>query len=81
MIQLGVAEAKKDFSRLIRLLETNKEDSITVARNGKPIIRMTAIQETPVSKRIGGAKGKFRAPDDFDAANEDVYAMLTGGSL
>ena len=63
------------------LLETQKEESITVARNGKPIIRMTYIIDTPVSKRIGIAKGKFKAPDDFDANNEEVYAMLTGASL
>ena len=81
MMQLGVAEAKKDFSRLIRLLETKKEDSITVARNGKPIIVMTAVMEKPVSNRIGGAKGKFKAPEDFDATNDEVFAMLTGGSL
>ena len=28
-----------------------------------------------VSKRIGVAKGKFRAPEDFDANNEEIYAM------
>lgn len=77
-MQVNVAEAKRDFSKLIRLLETKREDSITVARNGKPIIKMTYLSETPVSRRIGAAKGKFKAPDDFDACNDEVYAMLTG---
>ena len=26
--------------------------------------------------RIGVAKGKFKAPDDFDANNDEVYAMI-----
>ena len=81
MIQVNVADAKRDFSKLIRLLETGKEDAITVSRNGKPVIKMTFISEVPVSNRIGIAKGKFKAPDDFDANNEEVYAMLAGGTL
>ena len=80
-MQVNVVEAKRDFSRLMRLLETKKEESIFVARNGKPIIKMTVVEETPVSKRIGVAKGKFKAPEDIDAANDEVYAMLTGGPL
>ena len=37
---------------------------------------LNQINEVDVSKRIGIAKGKFKAPDDFDACNEEVYAML-----
>lgn len=29
-----------------------------------------------VSRRIGIAEGRFKAPDDFDANNEEVYAMI-----
>ncbi|MBO4373907.1 MAG: type II toxin-antitoxin system Phd/YefM family antitoxin [Lachnospiraceae bacterium] len=81
MMQVNVLEAKTDFSKLIRLLESKKEDSITVARNGKPVVKLTLIEETPVSNRIGIAKGQFKAPDDFDACNEDAAAMLLGGNL
>ena len=73
-MQVNVAEAKKDFSKLIRLLETQKEDSITVARNGKPIVKMTIIEETPISNRIGIAKGKFKAPEEFDLCNNEIYS-------
>ena len=65
----------------LALLETGKEDSITVSRNGKPVVRMVFIHETPVSNRIGIAEGKFRAPDDFDANNAEIYDMLAGGDL
>ena len=81
MLQVNVLEAKTDFSKLIRLLETKKEDFITVARNGKPVVKITLINETPVSKRIGVAKGKFTVKGDFDADNEDIASMFTEGAL
>ncbi len=80
-MQVSIVEAKRDFSKLISLLETKKEDSIVVSRNGKPVVQMIYIEETPVSKRIGIAKGKFKIPDDFDAANEEIYEMMTEGPL
>ena len=81
MMQVNILEAKTEFSKLIRLLETRKEDFITVARNGKPVVRITLINETPVSKRIGVAKGKFTVNGNFDADNEEIADMMTGGAL
>ena len=81
MLQVNVLEAKTDFSKLIRILESGRENAITVARNGKPVVKITLVDETPVSRRIGVAKGKFRAPDNFDAAGEEAAAMLMEGSL
>ncbi len=81
MIQVNILEAKTDFSKLVRLLETKKEDYVTVARNGKPVVKITLINEIPVSRRIGIAKGKFTVKGDFDADNGMIADMLTGGSL
>ena len=81
MMQVNVAEAKKDLSRLIRLVETSKESVITIARNGAPVVKIVPVDRPPVANRIGIAKGKFKAPDDFDANNEEIYEMLAGGSL
>ena len=81
MMQVNILEAKTDFSKLIRLLETKKEDYITVARNGKPVVKITLINEVPVSRRIGIAKGKFTVKGNFDTDNDAIADMLTGGSL
>ncbi len=81
MMQVNILEAKTDFSRLIRLLESKREDCITVARNGKPVAKITLIQETPVSKRIGVAKGKFSVKGDFDEGNQELADTLMGGGL
>jgi len=81
MKQVNILEAKTEFSKLIRMLETKKEDYITVARNGKPVVIMRLINETPVSNRIGIAKGKFTIHGDFDADNEEIADILSGGAL
>ena len=81
MMQVNILEAKTDFSKLIRLLESKREDCITVARNGKPVAKITLVHETPVSKRIGVAKGKFSVKGDFDADNQEIADMLSGGAL
>ena len=78
-MQVNVLEAKTDLSKLIRMLESGMEDTITVARNGKPVVKIVLIDQAPVSRRIGIAKGKFNAPDDFDAAGEEAAAMLMEG--
>ena len=80
-MQVNVFKAKTDFSKLIRLIESKREESITIARNGKPVVKLVPVDAVPVAKRIGVAKGKFKVPDDFDAGNEEIAAMLTGGSL
>ena len=58
MMQVNIPEAKTDFTRLIHLLESKSEDYITVARDGKPVVKMTLINDPSVSRRIGARKGK-----------------------
>ena len=81
MLQVNVLEAKTDFSKLIRLLESKQEDYITVARNGKPVVKMTLINEIPTSKRIGVAKGKFRVSGNFEEDNQEIADLFLGGKL
>lgn len=81
MLQVNILEAKTEFSKLIRLLESRREDSITVARNGKPVVRMTLINDSPVANRIGVAKGRFNVQGDFDADDREIADMLGGGPL
>ena len=53
----------------------------TTRWNGKPVAIMMLYPEAPVSKRIGIAKGKFHDPEDFDAYDEEIATLLTGGDL
>ena len=81
MMQVNIADAKMDFPRLIHLLESKSEDYITVARDGKPVVKMTLINDTSVTRRIGARKGKFAINGDFDADNGEIEDMLSGGAL
>ena len=81
MIQVNILEAKTDFSKLIHLLELNKEEYITIARNGKPIAKLTLINDKPISNRIGIAKGKFNIYGDFNKDDENIANLLSGGNI
>ena len=81
MMQVSVREAKADLSKLIRLIENNKEDEVQIARNGRPVVKIVRIQPVPASKRIGIAEGKFIIPDDLDAGSDEIAASLLGGDL
>ena len=78
MKQVNILEAKTDLSKLIREIETGKEDRIIIARYGRPIVKMTLYSEVPVENRIGIAKGKFSVPDDIDAHNDEILNMFGG---
>ena len=78
MIQVSVREAKTDLSKLIRLVESKREDEVQIARNGRPVVKIVLIQPIPASKRIGVAEGKFIVPDDFDKWDSEVAELFEG---
>lgn len=81
MLQASVREAKADLSKLIRLIESRREDEVQITRNGRPVVKIVLIQPVPASKRIGVAEGKFTVPDDLDAGSDEIATALMGGDL
>lgn len=79
-MQVNILEAKTNLSKLVKLVETGKEEMITIARYGKPVVKIVMYNDVPVSKRIGVAKGKLKSPDDLDQYNDEIAAMF-GGTL
>lgn len=77
-MQVNIQQAKTGLSEYIRLLETKQEKQINIARRGKPVAKLTLINEKPVSSRIGIAAGKFQAPDDLDLHNAEIAALFGG---
>ncbi len=80
-MQVNILEAKTELSKLIRLIETGKEDHIIIARYGKPVVKMTVYNDAPVSKRIGIAKGKLQSPGDLDRDNGEIAQLFGGAAL
>lgn len=81
MNQVNILDAKNNLSKLIQSLERRESDSITIARNGKPVAKLTLINENTIAPRIGIAKGKFTVPDNFDWCNDEIAEMFEGGAL
>lgn len=79
-MQVNILEAKTNLSNLVKLIETGKEDTIVIARYGKPVVKMVVYNDAPVTNRIGIAKGKLLSPADLDQDNDAIAAMF-GGSL
>ena len=77
MTQVNMLEAKSDLSKLIKMLESQQEDVIYLARNGTPVAQLTLIPKKTVEKRIGAAEGKFKIPDEFRAWDKEVEDMFT----
>lgn len=80
MQTVNMFQAKTSLSKLVETIEQGREKEIVIARNGRPVARLTGLQEPPVGPRIGVAKGKFEVPDSIDAANEEVTRLLLSGS-
>jgi antitoxin (DNA-binding transcriptional repressor) of toxin-antitoxin stability system len=78
MCQVNIFQAKTELSKLISLLESEEEDEIVIARNGKPVARILPWVGKSAAKRIGVAEGLFVAPDDFDDLDEVIGSMFMG---
>jgi prevent-host-death family protein len=79
MHPVNVLDAKNQLSRLLEQVESGAESEIVIARHGRPIARLVPLNEQPVERRIGVAKGRFDVPDFIDEHNDEVAALFRGG--
>jgi prevent-host-death family protein len=78
MRTVNMLDAKTNLSRLVEAVESGDESEILIARNGKPVARLTAVKRD-VSRRIGMAQGVFEAPDDIDLYNDEIAELFGAG--
>jgi prevent-host-death family protein len=64
MAEVNVHEAKTHLSRL--LLRVAGGEEIVIARAGKPVAKLVAIEPKP-QRVLGQDEGLFEVPEDFDA--------------
>jgi prevent-host-death family protein len=75
----NIHEAKTHLSRLID--KAVKGEPFIIAKAGKPLVKVTAIEEAPVdtSRRFGFMRGQIKVPDDFDTMGQaEIEAMFYG---
>ncbi|MGZ8362685.1 MAG: type II toxin-antitoxin system Phd/YefM family antitoxin [Caulobacteraceae bacterium] len=74
---VNMLEAKTNLSKLVEAVESGAEDEIIIARNGKPAAKLTPLNPKKNKIRLGLAKGKWVAPADPFALDDEIEAMFT----
>jgi prevent-host-death family protein len=77
MITVNIHEAKTHLSRLVE--QAAKGEPFIIAKAGKPLVKVTALEIPDTSRRLGFLEGKYHIPDDFDRLFEDEIAELFEG--
>ena len=72
MTTVNIHEAKTQLSRL--LVRVEQGETVTIAKAGKPVARLTGIETPPERKRLGFLAGQAQIPDDFDTLGADRIA-------
>ncbi len=77
MITVNIHEAKTNLSRLIE--QAVKGEPFIIAKAGKPLVKVTALDAPKAPKRLGFLEGEFTVPDDFDRfAEDEILALFEG---
>jgi prevent-host-death family protein len=75
-VDVNIYEAKTHLSRLIE--QALKGEEITIARNGKPLVRLTPV--APKRTILGSAQGTMVLPEGWDAPlTDEEFEELFGG--
>ncbi|MDP2317628.1 MAG: type II toxin-antitoxin system prevent-host-death family antitoxin [Pseudomonadota bacterium] len=74
MDPINIYDAKTHLSELVQRASEGEE--ILIARNGKPVARLVPL-ERAVVRRPGGWEGKVWLAPDFDAADEEIAALMS----
>ncbi len=75
MTLVNIHEAKTHLSRLLTRVVDGEE--IVIAKSGRPVARLVAVERRPQRRILGQDRGLFEVPDDFDdPLPEDVLASF-----
>lgn len=77
MKQVNLYEAKTQLSKLVDAAAAGEE--VIIARAGKPMARLSALERPTGKRRIGILDGQISVPDDFnDPLPDDVIESFYG---
>ncbi|MGA8764590.1 MAG: type II toxin-antitoxin system Phd/YefM family antitoxin [Candidatus Sulfotelmatobacter sp.] len=79
-MEVNIHEAKTHLSRLLQRVAAGEE--VTIARAGKPVARLVAVEDKKLIRPVGFARDEVWIADDFDAPlPDDLLAAFYGGEL
>ncbi len=76
MITINIHEAKTQLSKLVD--QAVKGEPFVIAKAGKPLVKVTALDAPRVPQRLGFLAGEIAVPEDFDRMGEAEIAALFG---
>lgn len=79
MVTVNIHEAKTQLSKLID--RAVKGEAFVIAKAGKPLVRVTALDAPMAPQRLGFLAGEISVPADFDTMGEVEIAVLFGGAV
>jgi prevent-host-death family protein len=75
---VNIHQAKTQLSKLIERVEAGGEG--VIARYGKPVAKLSAVDTELPPRRPGALKGKIWIADNIDAFDEELDALYYGGT-
>ncbi len=77
MPTINIYEAKTQFSKLVDMAAGGTD--VVIARNGKPVARLTTLEPDKPKFRLGLLQGEGWIADDFDdPLPDDILAGFEG---
>jgi len=77
MRTVNMHEAKTHLSKLVA--EAVKGEPFIIAKAGKPLVKVEALEAPKATQRLGFLEGQFTVPDDFDRMFEDEIREMFEG--
>jgi prevent-host-death family protein len=77
MVTVNIHEAKTQLSKLVD--QAVKGESVVIAKAGKPLVKVTALDAPAAPRRLGFLAGEIAVPKDFDRMGEAEIEVLFGG--
>jgi prevent-host-death family protein len=74
---VGICEAKRQFSRLLRQVAAGEKISIT--KRGIPVAQLVPVQPGPGKPKLGFYKGRIKIANDLDGPLPDEMQALFEG--
>jgi prevent-host-death family protein len=76
VLTVNIHEAKTHLSKLVD--QAVKGEGFIIAKAGKPLVKVTALEAPAVPQRLGFLAGEIAVPDDFDRMGEGAIEALFG---
>jgi len=76
MVTVNIHQAKTQLSKLVD--RAAKGEPFVIAKAGKPLVKVVALDTPKTPRRLGFLKGEFRVPHDFNRMGRAEIAKLFG---